>query len=75
MAKLIIEIDGDSHAEPEQEDYDKARTEWLEERGYQVIRFMNNEVHNCIDDVLEEIYLVCEEQVAKLKLEGERNSL
>ncbi len=31
-AKLVIEIDGDSHAEPDQEDYDQARTEWLEER-------------------------------------------
>jgi len=51
-AKLVIEIDGDSHAEPEQADYDEARTKWLEERGYHVIRIMNNDVHEHIDDVL-----------------------
>ena len=32
-AKLVIEIDGDSHVEPDQEEYDKARTDWLEARG------------------------------------------
>lgn len=44
-AKLVIEIDGDSHAESDQEEYDKARTEWLEERGYRVIRITNEDVH------------------------------
>jgi very-short-patch-repair endonuclease len=29
-AKLIIEIDGDTHAEPDQAEYDQARTIWLE---------------------------------------------
>jgi len=38
-AKLVIEIDGDSHAEADQASYDSARTRWLEERGYRVIRF------------------------------------
>jgi very-short-patch-repair endonuclease len=66
-AKLVIEIDGDSHAEPDQEDYDRARTEWLEERGYKVIRIMNEDVHKHLEDALKEIYLVCEERVAKLK--------
>ena len=37
-AKLVIEIDGDSHTEPDQEEYDSARTVWLEERGHKVIR-------------------------------------
>ena len=74
-AKLVIEIDGDSHAEPSQEEYDKARTEWLEERGYQVIRITNEDVHRHLEDALKEIYLVCKERVTKLKIEGERNSL
>jgi very-short-patch-repair endonuclease len=74
-AKLVIEIDGDSHAEPDQEDYDRARTEWLESRGYKVIRIMNEDVYKHLEDTLKEIYLGCEEQVMKLKLEGERNSL
>jgi very-short-patch-repair endonuclease len=72
--KLVIEIDGDSHAEPDQENYDRARTKWLEEHGYKVIRIANEDVHKHLEDALKEIYLVCEERVAKLKLEGERNS-
>ena len=74
-AKLVIEIDGDSHAEPDQETYDQVRTEWLEERGYKVIRITNEDVHQRLEDSLKEIYMVCEERVAKLKSEGERNSL
>jgi len=74
-AKLVIEIDGDSHAEPDQEDYDKARTEWLEERGYKVIRIANEDVHEHLEDALNEIFLTCGEQVTKLKSIGERNSL
>ncbi|HXQ39265.1 MAG TPA: endonuclease domain-containing protein [Anaerolineales bacterium] len=74
-AKLVIEIDGDSHVEPDQAEYDKARTEWLEERGYRVIRIMNKDVHRYLEDILNEIYLVCQERTASLKSIGERNSL
>ena len=41
-AKLCIEVDGDSHAE--QVEYDEARTTYLNELGYMVIRFTNREV-------------------------------
>ena len=40
--KLIIEVDGDTHAHTA--DYDAARTQWLESGGYRVIRFTNAEV-------------------------------
>jgi very-short-patch-repair endonuclease len=53
--KLIIEIDGDSHAEPDQAEYDAARTEWLKARGYRVIRFGNNDVHGNLYAVLKVI--------------------
>jgi very-short-patch-repair endonuclease len=43
-AKLCVEIDNDSHAE--QVEYDQARTEYLNELGYTVIRFTNREVFN-----------------------------
>src|SRR6185436_20821987 len=45
QSKLIIEIDGDTHTEPDQAEYDAARTAWLEAQGYRVIRFDNHEVH------------------------------
>ncbi|HKY84014.1 MAG TPA: endonuclease domain-containing protein [Anaerolineales bacterium] len=44
QAKLIVEIDGEVHGTPGQIARDAARTEWLEERGYRVIRFRNDEV-------------------------------
>ena len=53
--KLVIEIDGHGHAEPEQQQYDQTRTEWLEQRGLQVIRFTNREVDMNIEGVLEAI--------------------
>lgn len=40
--KLIIELDGGQHAEAI--NYDEKRTQFLESKGYTVIRFWNNEV-------------------------------
>lgn len=74
-AKLVIEIDGDSHAEPDQEEYDTARAKWLEERGYKVIRITNEDVHKHLEDALKEIYLTCQERTVALYSSNERNSL
>ena len=57
--RLVIEIDGDSHADPEQQRYDEARTEWLEQRGLRVIRFTNREVDTNIEGVLQTIAAQC----------------
>ncbi|HEY4343897.1 MAG TPA: endonuclease domain-containing protein [Parvibaculum sp.] len=54
--KLIIEADGGQHDE-EQAAYDAARTAWLEERGYKVLRFWNNEILGNIEGVAEVIQL------------------
>jgi very-short-patch-repair endonuclease len=56
-AKLCIEIDGDSHAE--QIEYDQARTAYLNERGYVVIRFANREVFDQFEAVLQKIADEC----------------
>ena len=58
-AKLVIEIDGDTHAEPAQAEYDAARTAWLEAHGHHVIRFSNREVYENLDGVLEAIREAC----------------
>ncbi len=55
--RLTVELDGDSHAE--QEEYDKKRTSWLIEQGYQEIRFWNREVMQNLDAVLEKILDAC----------------
>jgi very-short-patch-repair endonuclease len=57
--QLVIEIDGDSHAAPDQQLYDQARTEWLEQRGLRVIRFTNRDIDANIEGVLQEIARQC----------------
>lgn len=53
--KLIIEIDGKYHQEVEQVKKDAQRTQYLEQKGYTVIRFTNEEVFNHIEDVIKKI--------------------
>jgi very-short-patch-repair endonuclease len=69
-AKLVIEIDGDTHAAPDQAAYDSARTAWLEERGYKVIRFQAGEVDRNLEGVLEAIRRACEARTAGGREEG-----
>jgi very-short-patch-repair endonuclease len=53
-SKLVIEVDGDTHAE--QVEYDAERTRWLnEQKHYRVIRFTNKEVTHNLDAVVEKI--------------------
>ncbi len=51
--KLIIELDGGQHVE--QEPHDAARTKWLENQGFHVLRFWNHEVLTETEAVLEKI--------------------
>ena len=51
--KLAIEIDGDIHLE--RIEYDAARTDRLEDYGYLVVRFKNEEILTDLDRVLDEI--------------------
>ncbi len=53
--RLIIELDGIYHGDKEQAVYDEARTKWLDEHGYLVIRFTNDEVINTLPVVLKQI--------------------
>jgi very-short-patch-repair endonuclease len=50
--RLIIEVDGGQHADSV---YDDSRTAWLEDQGFKVIRFWNNDVLKEMDAVLEVI--------------------
>ena len=43
-ALLIVELDGDQHGSDRGMAHDLARTRWLEQRGYRVLRFANVEV-------------------------------
>ena len=54
-AKLIVEVDGGVHNDPEQAEYDAGRTHVLTELGYRVIRFSNAQVLSRMGEVLAEI--------------------
>lgn len=41
---LIIEIDGGYHDTEEQQEKDAIRQEWLEQNGYTVLRFTNDQI-------------------------------
>ena len=50
--RIIIELDGGQHLENKK---DKLRDKWLKERGYDVLRFWDNEVLMNVEGVLEVI--------------------
>jgi very-short-patch-repair endonuclease len=49
---LIVEVDGGQHADSES---DRRRTRWLEDQGFRILRFWNNEVLGNTGSVLEAI--------------------
>ncbi|MFW6277326.1 MAG: class I tRNA ligase family protein, partial [Prolixibacteraceae bacterium] len=53
--KLVVEVDGGYHADPEIQKLDTLKTEILNELGYKVIRFTNDEVLANTDVVVEVI--------------------
>ena len=52
-ARLVVEVDGGQH--DENEGRDLQRTAYIEEMGYRVIRFWNNEVMENIEAVISRI--------------------
>ncbi|MCF7520957.1 endonuclease domain-containing protein [Neisseria sp. ZJ106] len=63
--KLIVELDGGQHAE--QAVYDSKRTEFLNNQGYCVLRFWNNEVLQQTAAVLAKIVEMCGSRVDRVK--------
>ena len=57
-SRLIVELDGESHEGREQ--YDERRTNTLIDEGLRVIRFVNTDVFEHLDAVLEAILAECE---------------
>ena len=73
--KLVIELDGDTHFG--QESYDARRTQFMESRGYMVLRFLNSDVMINMEGVLTKIALVVDDlrsqpTLPTLSPEGER---
>jgi very-short-patch-repair endonuclease len=56
-AKLVVELDGDSH--DEREEYDAKRTYWMSQQGPRVARFANDDVLKHTDGVVRAIADIC----------------
>ena len=56
--KVIVEADGGQHDEQK----DSARTQYLQGRGWHVVRLWNNEILHQTDAVLETIVRACDER-------------
>lgn len=54
--RLIVELDGDVHAEPRQAAHDANRDWYLRSLGYTVLRFANREVFRDPQGVLERVF-------------------
>ena len=53
--RLVVELDGSVHDEPDRAAYDTGRTSDLSAYGYRVLRFRNDAVFNELADVFEQI--------------------
>jgi very-short-patch-repair endonuclease len=56
--RLVIEVDGGQHNDPTDEELD--RTKYLQDRGYRVMRFWNNDVLRNMDGVMLQILGECQ---------------
>ena len=56
---LAVEVDGGQHSEMRKAD--AARTKYLTEAGFKVLRFWNNDVLQDVDAVTESIWLALQE--------------
>ncbi|MBS4689542.1 endonuclease domain-containing protein [Aeromonas sobria] len=54
---LVIEVDGSQHGEHVNQTHDEARTAYLNQQGFQVIRVWNNDVLGRLNAVLDFIQL------------------
>lgn len=73
-ARLIVEVDGATHADSIEQD--AARTRYFEAQGYRVLRFWNHDVMDNLDGVLTRISLSLREREGGAKRrEGEGDAL
>ena len=56
-AKLVIELDGSQHYDPEKLSYDDARTTYLHSLGLRILRFSNLDVDKNFGGVCEAVLL------------------
>jgi very-short-patch-repair endonuclease len=59
--RVIVEVDGATHGDKRDVDYDAVRTRYLAEKGFVVFRIWNNDVYTNLDGVLTGLLAVLDE--------------
>ncbi|MBD2188539.1 DUF559 domain-containing protein [Pseudanabaena sp. FACHB-723] len=57
--KIVIELDGEIHNQPEQQQRDRQRSEYLKSLGLTVLRFTNQEIFQNLETVLQNLLISC----------------
>ena len=55
QAKLVVELDGSQHYEPDEINYDNRRTAYIQQQGYTILRISNRDVMSQFRSVCETI--------------------
>ena len=63
QAKLVVELDGSQHCEPENMEYDKKRTEYLRSQGLEVLRFSNLDIKRQFRSICEAIDIAVKRKI------------
>ena len=67
QARLVIELDGSQHYTPEEMEYDRKRTAYLESQGLKVMRFSNLDVMRQFRRVCEAVDMAVKDRTAEIK--------
>ena len=62
-ARLVVELDGSQHCEPEAISYDQKRTQFLRQKGLYILRISNLDVIKNFDGVCQNIDLAVRERM------------
>ena len=54
-AKLVVELDGSQHYDPTNQQEDATRDAWLQNAGYQILRYSNEDINLRFQSVCEDI--------------------
>jgi len=71
--KTVIEVDGKYH--DYQQEYDQNRTKVLEENGFSVIRFTNENIFNNLDEVVKRIQLYLDNKTVESSSESSQHQV
>ena len=66
QARLVVELDGSQHCEPTAIEYDRRRTEYLQQQGLYVLRLSNRDVATQFRSVCETIDIAVRDRLGVL---------